>query len=84
MRVTRNHVYTAGTELPRGAKLSKAERIFQRSAAIDMASRPLQGRVTKAESVTERGEAFSKRVGKIVGDIPTPFLVKGSSKHGNR
>lgn len=46
-------------------------------------ARPLAGRVTKPRNVTTRGDELSKRVGKIVKGIPSPFLTKRSSSTGS-
>ena len=89
MRIEKQHVFTAeGTRATKGAqgpKLSKTfPKMFQRGAPINMASRPLSGRVTKSKSTTERGKNLSKQVGKILGKVPTPFLVsKPSSSRGS-
>jgi hypothetical protein len=85
MRVEK-HVFTAGmTTSKKGAKVPSLLETFQKGAPINMTSRPLSERVTKAKKVTKRGEDLSKQVRKIVGKIPTPFLInpKRSSSSGS-
>lgn len=86
MRIGPKTVHIQGGQTARGSKGPSLREPFQRSAPINVTSRPLQGRVTKAKSVSERGKKLSKTVGRIVEGIPTPFLVnsKHSSKRGSQ
>ena len=83
MRVEPKHIITGGAAPIKGVKVPDLEDTFKGSAPINMRSRSLHNRVVKPESVTKRGNALSKFVGKITKGIPSPFLTKGSSTRGS-
>ncbi len=78
MRIESKHVYTGGLTPPKGVDVPKLTKTFEKGAPINMSFKPLTNRVTQGKT-TDRGKELSKKVGKIVKQIPTPFLKKGAS-----
>src|SRR5690242_10690018 len=76
MRVEKKHVFTGGLEGSKEIKAPKLGLMFAENAPFNTTvTRSLVGRVSKPTTVTKRGQALSKKVGKITSEIPTPFLT---------
>ena len=78
MRIDK-HLYTGGVHGPRKTKGPQLNKTFGKRAPFPTTGRSLKGRVARPQGVTKRGNDLSKQVGKIVGKIPSPFLVNPKS-----
>ncbi len=78
MRIDK-HLYTGGVHGPRKTKGPQLNKTFGKRAPFPTTGRSLRGRVARPQGVTKRGNDLSKQVGKIVGKIPSPFLINPKS-----
>ncbi len=78
MRIDK-HLYTGGVHGPKKPQGPQLNKTFGKKAPFPSTGRPLAGRVSRPQGVTKRGNDLSKQVGKIIGKIPSPFLVNPKS-----